>query len=96
MYVLIMRVFSNAGVLFTFISHASLSTGSQTFTMRTFACGMHTTFSMPSVTWLTRASAWGLANHTFGKSFGKRVHLLETYHGRLDAYINYFSVSRQL
>ena len=48
-YVLIIRVFSKANVLLTFISHASWSSGSQIFTMGTFALGTHTTFCIPSV-----------------------------------------------
>jgi len=44
-----MRVFSRAKILFTFMSHESFKTGSQILTMRTFAWGMQTTFSMPSV-----------------------------------------------
>ena len=47
-YVRIMRVFSKANVLLTFMSHASRSSGSQIFTMGTFAWETHTTRSMPS------------------------------------------------
>jgi hypothetical protein len=43
-----MRVFSIAATLFTLMSQASCSSGSQTFTIRTLAAGMHTTRSMPS------------------------------------------------
>lgn len=50
MYVRIIRVFSKAKVLFTFMSHARRSSGSQIFTMGTLACETQTTRSMPSVT----------------------------------------------
>jgi hypothetical protein len=43
-----MRVFSSANVLWTFMSHASFSSGSQIFTIGTFADETQTTFSIPS------------------------------------------------
>ena len=52
-YVRIIRVFSSASVLLTFMSQARFSSGSQIFTMGTFADETQTTFSMPSKTiWL--------------------------------------------
>lgn len=47
-YVLIMRVFSSANVLLTFISHASFSSGSHIRTMGTLALDTQMTFCIPS------------------------------------------------
>lgn len=47
-YVRTMRVFSSAIGLLTFRSHANLSSGSQHFTIGTFAEALQTIFSMPS------------------------------------------------
>ena len=48
-YVLIIRVFSRARVLFTFISQANRSSGSHILTIGTLAWDTQTTRSMPSV-----------------------------------------------
>ena len=50
-YVLIIRVFSSADVLLTFISQATCSSGSHILTIGTFAWETHTTRSIPPVTW---------------------------------------------
>jgi hypothetical protein len=47
-YVRIIRVFSRASVLLTFMSQAKFSSGSHIFTMGTLADETQTTFSMPS------------------------------------------------
>lgn len=46
-YVLIMRVFSRASVLFTFMSQAISNSGSHILTIGTFATETQTTFSIP-------------------------------------------------
>lgn len=88
MYVLIMRVFSRAAALLTFMSHESCSSGSQTFTIRTLAAGMHTTRSMPSGNVSIRTVILVPVMHTLVECLCKHVHLLEPFHGRLDADVN--------
>lgn len=68
-YVRIIRVFSNASVLLTFMSQARFSSGSQIFTMGTFADETQTTFSMPSKTvWLASGRRIEMGGEGIGTS----------------------------
>lgn len=87
MYVLIMRVFSIAATLFTLMSQEICSSGSQTFTIRTLAAGMHTTRSMPSrEISLSQAESWW--QRTFVQGLSQGVHFFEPFHGRLNANVD--------
>ena len=89
-YVLIIRVFSRARVLFTFKSHASSSSGSHVLTMGTLAWGTQTTRSIPSAYLSASSHETGPPILTIRESLGKETNSLKFFHRRGDAYVHLY------
>ena len=83
-----MRVFSRANVLLTFMSHASLRSGSHTFTILTLACGTQTTLSIPSVDVSRKELYEKVGVLTLVKHCSEHMHFFQLLHRRLYTDVN--------